>query len=223
MYRISLAPLAFAPLLACASAPAPYAPHGLEQPAGPARMSVLPSSEPRLTVECGGELASPTGEVCTTRVGGHVAYAVRNTAVQKVEAIGRFTQLERAMQAELGAAPERWVYMATQAGTEPAYPGQNCHFDAIRTSMPDIAVGSAEADVEVAAGRLCMHAHWRTATEEIRVMLVPAVTSALDGPAVPEPDMADHYALRLYRATRDPAVKALVDDAKGSALEALTK
>ncbi len=194
----------------------------LAMPEAQARHSALQDSDPLLSVECRGDIDAG-GEVCWTRAGRHVVHGVRNVVVLPEEAIVRFRQLVIQTQDELGAPPALDSYVATPKGTEPPYAAHNCQFEAIRTSMPTIPLDSPEAEEAARERRLCLHAKWVTPAEEVVVTLVPAVTSALDGPGVPGPGFAERYGLRIYRATRDLTTRTAYEHARFSALEALQK
>ena len=190
---------------------------------GPVRSSTLENSDPVLMVQCRGDIDAG-GEVCWTRAGRYVVHGVRNVVVMPEETIVRFRQLVQQTQDELGAPPaELHSYAATPRGETPPYAAYNCQFEAIRTSMPMIPLESADAAAAASERRLCLYAKWVTATEEVVVTLVPAVTSALDGPGVPEPGFAERYGLRLYRATRDRDALEAYAQARDSALDALHK
>jgi len=205
----------------CSSTPEVYAPP-LGSPDAPLRSSFLESSDPLLTVECRGDLDAG-GEVCWTRAGRYVVHGVRNIVVMPEEAIVRFRQLVSQTQDELGGPPELASYIATPADTVPPFAGYNCALEAIRTSMPTIPLDSPEAAATANERRLCLHAKWVTGTEEVVVTLVPAMTSALDGPAVPEVGFAERYGLRIYRGTRDRDARAAYERARYSAVDAMYK
>jgi len=205
----------------CASTPEVYTPP-LGSPGGPLRTSSLENSDPLLTVECRGDLDAG-GEVCWTRAGPYVVHGVRNTVVTPDEVIMRFQQLVNETKAELGEPVEFTSYFAAQVGTVPPFAGFNCQFEAIRTSMPTIPLDSPEAATNARELRLCLYAKWVTPREEVVVTLVPAATSALDGPGVPGPGFAERYGLRLYRGSRNPDTRAAYDSARLSAVKAMNK
>lgn len=206
-------------LFACASSPAPYGvPRGMEAPAGEPQVSRLEGSDPPLTVECRGNILSEEGEVCTTRAGSAVVSRVRNVTLPNAAIVRRFDALVAQVSDELGAPRELTIWSATRVGDTPAYGAVGCEFEAIRTSVPSYPVAPPEL---AASGAPCMRAAWTTGAEEVVVAIVPAVTSALDGPAVPGPEAVGHVGLRLYRATRDRATVALYEQAKLTALQSI--
>jgi len=192
----------------------------MEAPPGEPRISTLEGSKPTLTVECRGDIASVTGEVCTTRVGTAVVKRVRNAIVLNADIVQRFQALVATVADELGEPLDYAIWSATRDGDKPAFGAINCQFDAIRTSVTNYEQAPPEL---VASGALCMRAAWQTRAEDIVVELVPALTSSFGGPMVPGPELAQSIGLRLDRATRDPVTVEMYLDARISAAESMLK
>lgn len=208
--------------LGCGSTAPLYTPALGPVPTGPEHSSALPDSDPLLTVTCRGDIDAG-GEVCWARAGHYVVHGVRNVLVMPEEAIVRFRQLVKQTQDELGQPLDLASYVAVPEGRAPDFAASQCAIEAIRKSMPTLPIDSREAAAAANERRLCLYARWLTSAEEVVVTLVPAVTSALDGPGVPGPGFAERYGLRLYRATRDLAARTAYEKARVSGFEALEK